>query len=174
MAEHESNADHGSHAHHVTPISKLAATFGFLLVMMMLTIAAARLPIDMPDTFGWLSPYFFVTNAIALGIAIAKAVAVVRIFMGAKYTTKLVKLYAVGGFVWFTLLFIMFFDYGTRKWEEVRGWEPVPSSGLPRNRESEAGLPYPVYEGSHGAEAEGGHGEAAGDGRSEAPAAAGH
>lgn len=149
MSTNTDTQDHGAHAHHVTPIGKLAATFGFLLFMMALTVVAARLPLDMPDTFGWLSPYFFVTNAIALGIAIAKAIAVVRIFMGAKYASKLIKLYAIGGFIWFTQLFIMFFDYGTRNWEEVRGWEKVPSSSLPRNRDSDAGIPYPVYEGSH-------------------------
>lgn len=163
MSQHDSSTAHEAHTHHAIPISKLAATFGFLIVMMVLTVVAARLPLDMPDTFGWVSPFYFVTNAIALGIAIFKAVAVVRIFMGAKYTTKLIKIYAVGGFVWFLLLFIMFFDYGTRHWEQVRGWEPVPSSSLPRFRDNEAGLPYPEYKGSHGA--------TGGDLHSEAPAA---
>lgn len=173
MSEPTAPEQHAHHAHHVTPISKLAWTYGFLVVMMALTVIAARLPLDMPETFGWVSPLFWVTNAVALGIAIFKAAAVVQTFMGVKYTTKLVKLFAYGGFVWFLTLFIMFIDYGTRKYEPVRGWESgVPSTAFPRERTSDAGIPYPVYEGSHGAAhdkpgggaKDDGHGLAPGDG----------
>jgi caa(3)-type oxidase subunit IV len=165
MAEHTTDSGAGHHAHHVTPISKLAMTYFWLVALMVLTVAAARAPLDMPAQFGWVVPFFWLTNAVALGIAVAKAVQVVQIFMGVKFTTKVVKLFAYGGFVWFLTLFIMFIDYATREWEPVRGWEAgVPSTGLPRERTSDGGVPYTVFEGSHGgsAAASGEHGQGTG------------
>ncbi len=133
------------HAHHVTPIPVLLRTFFLLLGLMLLTIFAAQAPYWFPGMFGWMIPYWPLTNAIALAIAIAKAVLVISIFMGVKYTTNLVKLYAIGGFVWFLLLYVMLVDYVSRPWEPVRGWEAVPSSGLPRSKESDGGVPYPQF-----------------------------
>jgi caa(3)-type oxidase subunit IV len=150
-----SQLEHHSHGHHITPIWVLARTFAILIVLMALTIVAAKAPY----WFDSLAPYrglWVVTNAIALGIATAKAVLVVREFMGVKYATNLIKVYAIGGFVWFTLLFIMFVDYASRPWEPVKGWENVPSTAFPRSRDNDAGLPFPQYPGKdkHG---KGGH-----------------
>lgn len=145
------------HGHHVTPVGTLMATAAVLVVLMVLTIGAARAPYDMPGTFGWMKEQWLLTNSIAIGIAVAKAMFVVAIFMGVKYTTKLVKLFAIGGFIWFFTIFIMFIDYRSRSWEPVRGWESLPSSGLPRDRSQEAGVPYPVFEGKGKGDGHGGH-----------------
>jgi caa(3)-type oxidase subunit IV len=147
MATTHHDAEHG---HHVTPVGTLGATAGILVVLMLLTIGAARAPYEMPGMFGWMKEQWLLTNSIAIGIAVFKAYFVVSIFMGVKYTTRLVKLFAIGGFIWFFTIFIMFIDYWSRSWEPVRGWEDVPSSGLPRDRTQEAGVPYPVYEGKGG------------------------
>lgn len=72
-------------------------------------------------------------NVIALSIAVTKATLVIVVFMGVGYSTRLVKLFAWGGFAWFFLMFIMLADYVTRPSEPVLGWEPVPASAMPRN-----------------------------------------
>lgn len=64
----------------------------------------------------------YINNFVALTIAIIKACLVVQIFMGAKYGTKLVKMWAYAGFVWVVLLGITFGDYTSRTWESHRGW----------------------------------------------------
>lgn len=72
-------------------------------------------------------------NAIALSIAVTKATFVIVVFMGVGYSTRLVKLFAYGGFAWFLLMFIMLADYMTRPAEAVIGWEKEQATALPRN-----------------------------------------
>ena len=147
----EPNAEH---IHHVTPDGVLRGTFLQLTAAMVATIVAARLPIDGPVMFpqwrgffeSW-STLWAVTNAVALGIAVFKAVQVIRFFMGAQYASGLIRLYVVGGFVGFSLLYILFFDYVARPWEPVRGWEKVPSTAFPRDAKQDGGIAYPVYPG---------------------------
>lgn len=156
MADTQSHAEH--HGHHVVSNRVLNWTFLQLFVAMVLTIAAARAPIDGPKYFPGFDSFFRqwefawpLTNAIALGIAVFKAVQVIRFFMGVQYASKLSKLFAVGGFLGFSLLYIMFFDYWSRPWEPVRGWEKVPSTAFPRDPKSEGGQLYPTYPGNeHG------------------------
>lgn len=137
-ASHDSTHDHGhgghggGHGHHITPIRDYVKVFVFLLIMMVLTIAAAKAPYWGPTSNIGLLHNSWVTNLIALGIASAKAVAVIMIFMGVKHASTMAKFYAILGFVWFTLFYVMFCDYATRQWEPVRGWEDVPSNALPR------------------------------------------
>lgn len=118
-------ANHGkahAHEHHIVPQSTLTLVFLMLIGLMVATILAAFV-IHLP-TF-WM-------NVIALGIAVTKASFVVMVFMGVKYSTRLVKLFALGGFAWFFLLFLMLADYVTRPSEPVVGWEEQPASALPR------------------------------------------
>lgn len=123
------------HGHHITPISKLVSTFAALIALMVLTIVAAQLPYWMPqvDILSQFGKNPFLTNTIAMGIAITKAWLVVSIFMGVKHSTNLTKFYAIGGFVWCLLLFLIMLDYIARPWEPVQGWEKAPATGLPRN-----------------------------------------
>ena len=131
MATHEHNH---SHSHHIIPMPKLIMTLGFLAFLMFATIFAAQTLPKILEGMGMEAAMTsYVMNAVALGIATLKAVTVISIFMGVKYTTKLVKLYAWGGFAWFFLMFIMFADYTTRPLEPVVGWEPEIPSALPRD-----------------------------------------
>jgi cytochrome c oxidase subunit 4 len=125
---------HAEHGHHITSQPKLLATFLFLVFLMAATIGAARM---MPEPF---HSNTMLMNLIAITIAVVKAVTVVRIFMGVKYTTKLVKLYAIGGFFWFGLMFITMMDYWARPWEPVKGWETYDGTGLPRDVDRSEGL----------------------------------
>jgi caa(3)-type oxidase subunit IV len=111
------------HGHHVTPTKELALNLAKLMVLMILTVVAAKYTHFLPTLWG---------NVVALTIAVVKAFLVVSIFMGVKYTTNLAKLFAIGGFVWFLLMFGILIDYVSRPWEPVKGWEPAGSTSLPR------------------------------------------
>lgn len=120
---HSKNGQSHAHSHHVIPQTTLAMVFMALIGLMVATILAAFMLPGVP-TF-WM-------NVIALVIATVKASLVVTIFMGVGYSTKLVRLYALGGFAWFFLMFIMLADYTTRPTEPVVGWETDGASALPR------------------------------------------
>jgi len=127
----QSSGSHSGHGHHITPIWVLLRTFFLLGLLMVLTIAAAELPHRVPS-LAFIQEHSVIMNAIALTIAVLKAVLVIAIFMGVKYSTKLIKLYAIGGFVWLTLMGITLIDYYSRPWEAVVGWEPSKATALPR------------------------------------------
>ena len=113
---------HEEHGHHIIPTRTLTINLAWLMLLMVLTVVAARVLHILPT---------MPANVLAMTIAIVKACLVVAIFMGVKYTTNLAKLFAIGGFVWFLLLFIILVDYWSRPWEPVPGWEQG-STSLPR------------------------------------------
>ena len=118
------HASHDEHEHHITPPSKLTINLAILGVLMGATIAAAQVDIGHIVSGGNSAVGSYINNFIALGIAIAKAYFVVSIFMGVKWGTKLIKMWALTGFVWVTLLWITFGDYTSRTWENHKGWTP--------------------------------------------------
>lgn len=105
--------------HHVQPLQTYLKVFLALTGLMILTVAAS---------FWQVSPIF--NNLVALLIAGAKATLVVLFFMGVKFSTKLTKVWAVTGFIWLTLLGIIFADYFTRPVEEAPGWYQDSGSAL--------------------------------------------
>jgi cytochrome c oxidase subunit 4 len=111
-----------SHTHHIVPIKTYATILLILLGLMALTIFVAEHP----------TSNSYLNNAIALAIAIIKATLVVAYFMGVKYGTKLVKMWAYAGFTWMLLMFVVYCDYMTRGWEPVAGWEKEAPGALPR------------------------------------------
>lgn len=119
-----------AHEHHIIPVSKLIKTAIMLAILMVATIAWAQVSyIILPET----PMSSVINNFVALAIAVVKSLLVINIFMGVKFATNLVKTYAVLGFAWMTLMFLMFADYGTRRWEPVRGWVPGDTQmALPR------------------------------------------
>jgi cytochrome c oxidase subunit 4 len=117
-----------SKAHHVVPIWMYALNLVALLVLMFLTVFVAQ--VNLPG-FLFLSGHM-VNNLVALIIATTKAVLVIMIFMGVRWSSSLVKLWVIIGFTWFTLMFLILVDYGTRKYEPTRPWEPVGDTALPR------------------------------------------
>lgn len=128
MSNHDSHASHGSHGsqtkhlgHFLIPMPWLMMNLGALTILMVLTIAAAQMHFG--PLLNWV---------ILLGIAFIKSTLVVQIFMGVKFSSKLTKLYAYGGFIWLILIFGLFIDYFTRPYEQVPGWETTKESALPR------------------------------------------
>ncbi len=110
-----------SHDHHVTPPSALIANLLKLAFFMALTIVAALVD------FGHILPVSsaagsFINNVVAMTIACIKAYLVVSVFMGVKWGSKLIKMWALTGFVWLPLLMGVFGDYFTRSWEPVVTW----------------------------------------------------
>ena len=97
------------HAQHATPAVYIK-TYIFLVVMMILTIVASKIP---------LGPF---NNVVAMGIALAKATAVVLWFMQVRYGTKLTWVWASLGFIWLFLLFGIMGDYITRAVLAASGW----------------------------------------------------
>lgn len=118
----------GAHASHVLSQKMILMIAGGLFVLMGATIGAAFfLPVPA------LKENTMFMQVLALGIAVIKASLVVYYYMGVKFGTRLIKIFAYGGFVWFFTLFIMMADYTTRPMETVPGWEKQASSALPRN-----------------------------------------
>ena len=111
MSTHEANSD--QHAHVLAPIVYVK-TLVALFVLMVLTVWAST------QTFpgGTIA-----NNVISMTIAVVKGTLVIMFFMGVKYQTDLTKFWAIIGFVWFTLLFMIFADYGMRKYEVAPSWD---------------------------------------------------
>jgi caa(3)-type oxidase subunit IV len=109
------------HDHHITPPTVLFRNFVTLGFLMALTIAAASFDVGhhLPVSSAVGS---FANNIIALVIAVIKTYCVVSIFMGVKWSSKLVKMWAFAGFVWLPLLLGIFGDYMSRRWEPVESW----------------------------------------------------
>lgn len=135
--------------HHIQPKGLYIKTAIILALLMGATIVAALMPKYIP----WLSTSAegsWIMNIVALGIAVTKAVIVIRIFMGVKFADDITKMYAVGGFIWVTLMTIMFIDYFSRPYENVRGWEKELPGAMPRGaypdkiENSGLGKPNPI------------------------------
>ena len=98
------------HSHHI-PASTYYKNFVVLLVLMILTVAAAQFQL------GWAN------IPIALVIAVTKATLVVLFFMGVKYGTRLTWLWTVLGFIWLALMFGITLDYVGRGWIDLPQWQ---------------------------------------------------
>lgn len=124
-----SHASHTDHHHHVVPTFTYVKTFIALFILMVITIAAAK--VNLPGVL-FLSGTV-VNQLIALGIATIKAALVIWVFMGVRWGTTLTKIWAAAGFVWFILIFLILADYTTRSYEQAQSFEPgVKESALPR------------------------------------------
>src|SRR5918997_5946420 len=99
---------HGQ-THHI-PASVYYKNFVVLLVLMILTVAAAQI------NLGWLN------IPIALAIAVTKATLVVLFFMGVKYGTRLTWVWVVLGFIWLIIMFGITLDYVARGWVDLPQW----------------------------------------------------
>jgi caa(3)-type oxidase subunit IV len=128
-----------THEHHIVPTSTYFLTLVKLVLLMGLTvwIASFNLP-----KIGPLSGTV-VNQVVALAIALLKAWLVVTIFMGVKFGTKLIKLWASIGFIWVLLIFGILADYTTRKYEPAPSWDGTVPSALPRVAPDEPVIPRP-------------------------------
>jgi len=118
MAEKETLADRmthhhvedvGSHGdHHIVPLSTYYVVFAALMVLLVLTVLAAKVD---------LGPWNII---IAMTIAVVKAAMVVLYFMHVRYSSDLVKFVAGATFFWLAILFTLTMsDYFTRIWPAV-------------------------------------------------------
>ena len=112
---HEHNQDHGDeHTHHIA-MSTYYLVFGFLMVMLCLTVGAWYIDEHVMPLGSWSIP-------IALAIATIKALAIVWIFMHVKFSSKLVQIFACTGIVFMGIMFVLTFnDYLTRGWVPIAG-----------------------------------------------------
>lgn len=95
---------------HVMPVATYVWVFLALMAGTALTVAAAYV------NMGWAN------NAVALGIAIAKATLVVLYFMHVKENSRLIPAVIFSGlFMLLILLVNLLADYGTRGWLGVEG-----------------------------------------------------
>ncbi len=78
-------------------------------------------------------PGTMINNFIAMGIATMKALLVLNVFMGTRYATRLTKLWAAAGFIGFSLMFLVYGDYSTRKYEPTPRWSSDPGSSMRRS-----------------------------------------
>lgn len=126
-------SSHGkSNGIHVFPIRMYVLTLGALLLLMAATVAASY--IHFPNvTLGPITINgSLLANILAMSIAVVKALLVVFYFMHVKYGTDLIKLWALTGFVWVTLMMFILMDYGTRKYEPAPAFEADKGSALYR------------------------------------------
>jgi len=93
--------------HHIVPLRIYLLIFVALMLGTALTVAAAY--VDMGP----------LNTPVALAIAIFKATLVVLFFMHVRYGSRLVWLFAGGGFLWLAILLVFILsDYLSRGWLE--------------------------------------------------------
>ena len=111
-------------SHYVVPRSTYFIVFALLIVLLVLTVLAARQDLDGRTGIAGLNVM------IALAIAAAKAVLIVLFFMQIKYASPLQRVFAASGALFLTILFaITFADYLSRgPWDVNPGdlQEPEP------------------------------------------------
>ena len=118
---------------HVSPKSVYYAIFGALMVLTVVTVAAATVNLGR------------LNFPVAIGIAITKATLVILFFMHAKYSSRLTKLFVGTAFFFlFILLGLSLTDYLSRGMKTYPGGAagagygvrmPTPPADLTRGRE---------------------------------------
>ena len=91
--------------HHVVPIPVYNRVFWWLMFLLVITLVAAYFNLGMFNL------------PIAMAIAFAKAVIVVLFFMHVRWSTNLVKFFAVAALLWLSIMFVLTLaDYMSRDW----------------------------------------------------------
>ena len=94
---------------HVLPLRVYLVVFVALLLGTALTTWAATLDLG------------FLNNAVALAIAGTKAALVILFFMHVRYSSRLIWIFSIAGFVWLLLFLVLIMaDYDMRV--PVQGW----------------------------------------------------
>ena len=113
MSEHAHSGHEATHhedaAHHVVPVSVYLKVFTALMVLLVITLAAAA--VDLSHVWGPLNVL------IAATIAVIKAVLIILYFMHVRYSSKLTWFFAGAAFLWLIVMFsFTFSDYMSRNW----------------------------------------------------------
>ncbi|HJP82626.1 MAG TPA: cytochrome C oxidase subunit IV family protein [Fimbriimonadaceae bacterium] len=119
---------------HIFPKMMYVKTLVALLVLMFLTVAVAQVNLShIVARWGWDPGVGTVlNNIIAMTIAVVKGLLVIQFFMHVKFGSDLVKLWAMTGFIWVTLMLFILMDYGTRKYEPAPAFDADKGSALYR------------------------------------------
>ncbi len=103
--------------HHIVTPKTYLKNLAVLMVLMALTIIAAKWPVlHISQT---------VNLAMALTIAVAKMMCIILIFMHVKFSSRLVMVFASAGFFWLIILLTLTFcDYASRFWHSPTAVSP--------------------------------------------------
>lgn len=122
-ARHESHhsganiAETHDEGHHVVPVSTYIKVIISLMVLLIITLAAAA--VDFSQYGPALAPLNII---IAMTIAVVKAVIIILYFMHVRYSSKLVWVFAFAAFYWVVILFVMTLtDYMSRYMTQYPG-----------------------------------------------------
>ncbi len=109
MSENEHEDGHAGHF--IIPWQYYGYNFIAITILMALTVIFGKVDaLDFGDSNG-------INLWIALGIAIAKAGCIMAIFMGVKWLSPLVKMFALCAVAWLVILFVFFLvDYASPSW----------------------------------------------------------
>ena len=107
--------------HHIIPVRTYVNVFAILMVLTILTVAAAYIDMGFANTF------------VAVTIAVIKAILVLAIFMHLKYSARILWLAAGAGTVWLiVMLALTLSDFRTRNWlAQPQPWQAVPAKEAP-------------------------------------------
>ena len=104
---HDDHED--EHTHHVS-MGAYFLVFGALMVLLALTVGAYHIDLGIINT------------PLAVSIAAIKAMLIVAIFMHAIFSSRLVQIAAITGFIFVGIMFVLTFnDYLTRNWLPIAG-----------------------------------------------------
>ncbi len=102
--DHETYTGHAA-PHHQAPLTAYFVVFLALMVLTVLTVWVSRVDLGALNT------------AVAMAIAIVKAVVVILWFMHVIHSPRLTWIVVIASFLWLAVLFVLTFsDYLTRHW----------------------------------------------------------
>ena len=102
--DHETYTGHAA-PHHQAPLAVYFIVFFVLMGLTVLTVAVSRMDLGAMNT------------AVALAIALVKALVVILWFMHVIHSPRLTWIVVISSFLWLAVLFVLTFsDYLTRNW----------------------------------------------------------
>jgi cytochrome c oxidase subunit IV len=130
MSAHGTHS-HGSHDHghghghatvgHIVPLRTYLIVWIFLMVLLVLTVAASRMHLGTAGNWG-----------VLLVIAVVKTVLVALFFMHVKYAPAIIAVTLGAAVLWLGVLFgLTFSDYYSRSWTMAGAESDTPASAVP-------------------------------------------
>ena len=102
--DHETYTGHAA-PHHQAPLTSYFVVFFALMGLTILTVFVSRIDLGTMNT------------AVAMGIAVIKALVVILWFMHVIHSPRLTWIVVISSFLWLGVLFVLTFsDYLTRHW----------------------------------------------------------
>lgn len=103
--DHETYSGHSA-PHHQAPLGMYFAVFAALMILTILTVWVSRIDLG-----------HGMNTAVAMAIAIVKALVVILWFMHVIHSPRLTWIVVISSFLWLAVLFVLLYsDYLTRVW----------------------------------------------------------